>query len=90
VGKWLITDAEIYIFDEPTKGVDVGAKHEIFELIGRLVAAGKGVIYASCELAEIMGITDRTYVMYDHAIVKELVTAETNEAEILFYSTGGK
>ncbi len=90
VGKWLITDAEIYIFDEPTKGVDVGAKHEIFELIGKLVAAGKGVIYASCELAEIMGITDRTYVMYDHAIVKELVTAETNEAEILFYSTGGK
>ncbi|MFZ5821763.1 MAG: sugar ABC transporter ATP-binding protein [Chloroflexota bacterium] len=90
VGKWLATDAEIYVFDEPTKGVDVGAKHEIFELIGKLVAAGKGVIYASCELAEIIGITDRTYVMYDHTIAKELVTAETNEAEILFYSTGGK
>jgi simple sugar transport system ATP-binding protein len=90
VGKWLVTEAEVYIFDEPTKGVDVGAKHEIFELIGKLVAAGKGVIYASCELAEIIGITDRTYVMYDHTIVKELVTAETNEAEILFYSTGGK
>lgn len=90
VGKWLVTDAEVYIFDEPTKGVDVGAKHEIFELIGNLVAVGKGVIYASCELVEIMGITDRTYVMYDHTIVKELVTAETNEAEILFYSTGGK
>ena len=90
VGKWLVTDADVYIFDEPTKGVDVGAKKEIFELIGRLVAAGKGVIYASCELAEILGITDRTYVMYDHTIVKELVTANTTEAEILFYSTGGK
>lgn len=90
VGKWLVTDADVYIFDEPTKGVDVGAKQEIFELIGRLVDAGKGVIYASCELAEILGITDRTYVMYDHTIVKELVTANTTESEILFYSTGGK
>ena len=90
VGKWLVTDADVYIFDEPTKGVDVGAKHEIFELIGRLVLAGKAVIYASCELAEIIGITDRTYVMYDHSIAKELVTANTTEAEILFYSTGGK
>lgn len=90
VGKWLVTDAEVYIFDEPTKGVDVGAKHEIFELIGKLVTAGKGVIYASCELVEIMGITDRTYVMYDHTIVKELVTAETTESEILFYATGGR
>jgi simple sugar transport system ATP-binding protein len=90
VGKWLNTDADVYIFDEPTKGVDIGAKHEIFVLIGKLAAAGKGILYASCELAEIMGITDRTYVMYDRTIVKELVTADTTESEILFYSTGGK
>jgi len=90
VGKWLSTNADIFIFDEPTKGVDVGAKHEIFELIGQLAKNGKAVIYASCELPEILGISDRTYVMYDHTIVKELVTSETNEAEILFYSAGGK
>lgn len=89
VGKWLIADAEVYIFDEPTKGVDVGAKQDIFELIGRLAEMGKGIIYASCELAEIIGITDRTYVMYDGRIVKELITAKTNEEEILYFSTGG-
>jgi simple sugar transport system ATP-binding protein len=90
VGKWLIADADVYIFDEPTKGVDVGAKHDIFQLIGQLAKSGKGIIYASCELAEIIGITDRTYVMYDGMIVKELITKDTNEEEILFYSTGGK
>ncbi|MDO9087633.1 MAG: sugar ABC transporter ATP-binding protein [Anaerolineaceae bacterium] len=89
-GKWLIADAEIFIFDEPTKGVDVGAKHDIFELIGNLAEAGKGVIYASCEFAEILGITDRTYVMYDGMIAKELETKTTNEEQLLFYSTGGK
>jgi simple sugar transport system ATP-binding protein len=90
VGKWLVSDAEVYIFDEPTKGVDVGAKRDIFELIGRLAEAGKAIIYASCEFAEILGITDRIYVLYDGAVVKELETRKTNEEEILFYSTGGK
>lgn len=90
VGKWLSTNADVFIFDEPTKGVDVGAKHEIFELIGELAKNGKAVIYASCELPEILGISDRTYVMYDRTIVKELVTKDTNEAEILYYSAGGK
>ena len=90
VGKWLVADADIYIFDEPTKGVDVGAKSEIFELIGRLAQAGKAVIYASCEFSEILGITDRVYVLYDGAVTKEFATCETSEEELLFYSTGGK
>lgn len=90
VGKWLIADAEVYIFDEPTKGVDVGAKKDIFELIGNLVCEGKTVIYASSEIPEILGITDRVYVMYDGKISKELITSETTEDEILYYSAGGK
>lgn len=90
VGKWIVSDAEIYIFDEPTKGVDVGAKQDIFELIGRLAQMGKGIIYASCEFNEILGIADRTYVMYDGKIVKELCVPETNEEELLYYSTGGQ
>lgn len=90
IGKWLLADAEVYIFDEPTKGVDVGAKKDIFELITRLAEQGKSVIYASCELSEIVGITDRVYVLYDGQIVKELHTNDTNEEELLFYSTGGK
>jgi simple sugar transport system ATP-binding protein len=90
IGKWLITDADVYMFDEPTKGVDVGAKKDIFELIVALAKRGKAVIYASSETSEIIGITNRVYVLYDGQVSKELVTAETTEEEILYYSAGGK
>lgn len=89
VGKWIAAEAEVYIFDEATKGVDVGAKQDIFRLIGEVAQQGKGVIYATCETNEILGLTDRVYVMYNHRIVKELVTKETNEKEILTLATGG-
>ena len=89
IGKWLAADSEIYLMDEPTKGVDVGAKQEIFKLIGELAAEGKGIVYATCEFSEILGITDRVYVMYDHTVVGEYVTAETNEQELLYAATGG-
>ncbi|HCC34259.1 MAG TPA: ABC transporter [Ruminococcaceae bacterium] len=89
VGKWLLSDAEIYIFDEPTKGVDVGAKREIFKLIENLAEKGKGVIYASCEFSEIMAVADRTYVMFDGEIVREAAVKDTNENELLYYATGG-
>lgn len=90
IGKWLLADAELYIFDEPTKGVDVGAKRDIYNLIAELAAQGKSVIFASSETNEMIGITDRMYVMYDGKVAKELVTAQTNEEEIMFYSTGGQ
>jgi simple sugar transport system ATP-binding protein len=90
IGRWLIADAEVYIFDEPTKGVDVGAKRDIFELIAKLAEQGKGIIYASSELSEIVGITNRVYVLYDGTPVKELETDHTTEEELLFYSTGGR
>lgn len=89
IGKWLLSDAKVFIFDEPTKGVDVGSKAEIYTLIGELVKEGKSVIYASCEFNEILGLTDRTYVMYNGTIAKELITSETNEEQLLLYSTGG-
>jgi simple sugar transport system ATP-binding protein len=89
IGKWLLSDAQVYIFDEPTKGVDVGSKAEIYRLIGELVKAGKSVIYATCEFSEILGLTDRTYVMYNGTIAKELITKDTDEEELLLYSTGG-
>ncbi|MEK3992019.1 sugar ABC transporter ATP-binding protein [Robertmurraya sp. FSL R5-0851] len=90
IGKWLVADADVYIFDEPTKGVDVGAKKDIFNLIVELASRGKAIIYASSELSEIMGITNRVYVLYDGKSVKELETKSTNEEELLFYSTGGR
>lgn len=89
VGKWLVADADVYIFDEPTKGVDVGAKRDIFKLIEDLAARGKGVIYASCEFSEITAIADRAYVMFDGEIVKEVEVSQSNEKELLYYSTGG-
>ena len=88
VGKWLAADCDVYIFDEPTKGVDVGAKQEIFRLINDIAKAGNCVIYATCENSELLSITDRMYVMFDCKIMAELETAKTNEAEIMHYSTG--
>ncbi len=88
VGKWLAADCDIYIFDEPTKGVDVGAKQDIFHLINDIAKAGNGVIYASCENNELLSLTDRIYVMFGGEIMAELVTAETNEDEIMNYSVG--
>ena len=90
IGKWIISNAEVYVFDEPTKGIDVGAKADVYSLIADLVEKGKSVIYVTCEFQEILGITDRTYVMYNGEIVKELKTSETNEKELLFYSVGGE
>lgn len=89
IGKWLLADADVYIFDEPTKGVDVGAKRDIYDLIAKLAERGKGVLYASSEMSEMVGLTDRIYVMYDGTVVKELNTKQTSEEEILLYSTGG-
>lgn len=90
VGKWLAADCDVYIFDEPTKGVDVGAKTDIFNLIGEIAAAGKCAIYITSETQEILSITDRTYVMFDGKITAELETAKTSESEIMFYATGGE
>jgi simple sugar transport system ATP-binding protein len=90
LGKWLNSESEIYIFDEPTKGIDVGAKRDMYDLIERLVSQGKGVIYASCEFQEILTIADRVYIMYDGQIIKELNVADTDEKELLYFSTGGK
>lgn len=89
IAKWLISDADIYLFDEPTKGVDVGSKYEIYSLIIELAKQGKGIIYASCEFDEILGLSNRAYIMYSGKISKPFITKETNEEELLLYSTGG-
>lgn len=90
VGKWIPTDADVYLLDEPTKGVDIGAKSDLFRVIGNLVQEGKGIVYFSCEIGEILGISDRIYVMCDGRIVKELTRGEATQEMILFYASGGK
>ncbi|TXE28663.1 sugar ABC transporter ATP-binding protein [Serratia marcescens] len=89
IGKWLRGDVEVLIFDEPTKGVDIKAKQELFSLIDGLARAGKGVIYASGEFAELIGLCDRICVLWDGRIVAELNAADIDEETLLLYSTGG-
>ena len=86
----LAADCDVYIFDEPTKGVDVGAKQEIFHLINQIAKEGNCVIYATCENSELLSITDRMYVMFDGKIMAELETAKTTEDEIMHYATGSE
>lgn len=89
IGKWLRGNAQVLIFDEPTKGVDVKAKTDLFQLIDGLAREGKGVIYASGEFAELVGLCDRICVLWDGRIVAEIAGAEAREETLLYYSTGG-
>ena len=72
IGKWLNTDADIYLFDEPTRGIDVGAKVEVYNIMNDLVAKGKCVIMVSSELPEILGMSDRVIVMRGGKIMGEI------------------
>jgi simple sugar transport system ATP-binding protein len=90
IGKWLESDADVFIFDEPTKGVDIGAKSDIFRIIGSLAAQGKGIIYLTCELMEGLGISDRIGVMCDGKITKEFGANEATPEQLLYYASGGQ
>jgi ribose transport system ATP-binding protein len=82
-GKWLQAGSRLFIFDEPTRGIDVGAKAEIFRLIQDLVAQGAAVLMISSELPEIVAVCDRAYVMREKTIVGELQRDQLNEENIL-------
>jgi ribose transport system ATP-binding protein len=83
IGKWLNASTRLYIFDEPTRGIDVGAKAEVFGLIETLVAKGAAVLMISSELPEIVSLCDRAYVMRDMRVVGELRSSELTEENIL-------
>jgi len=89
IGKWLRNNADVLIFDEPTKGVDIKAKTDLFELIDGLARQGKGVIYASGEFSELVGLCDRICVLWDGRIVAEMAASDVDEETLLLYSTGG-
>ena len=88
LGKWLSRELKVLLVDEPTAGVDVGAKQDIFRLINDITLRGNSVIYASCENAELLSITDRIYVLFDGRVMAELETAKTDEDEIMHYAVG--
>ncbi|MEC7348185.1 MAG: sugar ABC transporter ATP-binding protein, partial [SAR324 cluster bacterium] len=86
LAKWLQTRPEIIIMDEPTRGVDVGAKFEIYQLMRHLNQEGIGILMISSELTEILGLSDRILVMREGRIVAELVPSETSEEQIIEYA----
>ena len=83
VGKWMFAQPDIMMLDEPTRGVDVGAKYEIYGIINQLVSEGKAVLMISSELPELLGMCDRIYVMADGRIVGELPRAEASQEIIM-------
>ena len=83
LSKWLFAGPEVLILDEPTRGIDVGAKYEIYGIINELADEGKGVIVISSEMPELLGITDRIYVMNEGAFVGEFPTAEASQEIIM-------
>ncbi len=85
LSKWLFANPEILILDEPTRGIDVGAKYEIYTIINQLASEGKGIIFISSELPEILGICDRIYVMRDGKIVGEMPAREASQEKVMKY-----
>ena len=83
IGRWLLTEPDILMLDEPTRGIDVGAKYEIYQLIDALAAKGKSIIVVSSELPELLGICDRIYVMSAGRIAGEVVAKETTQEKIM-------
>lgn len=86
--RWIGLESDVFILDNPTQGVDVGAKFEIYQLINKLVETGKSVIMFSSEFPEIYKIADRCIVMYKGEINKEFLREELNEVDVMYYATG--
>ena len=89
IAKWLLADSKILIVDEPTRGIDVGAKLEIYNIMNELVKSGVGIIMISSELPEVLGMSDRILVMCRGEITGELSREEADQEKIMYYATGG-
>ena len=89
LAKWLCTKADVIIFDEPTRGIDVGAKGEIYALMNELVKEGKTILMISSDLPEIIGMSDRIYVMRNRKIVAEVMAHEATQEKIICYAMEG-
>jgi len=89
LSKWCSLDSDILILDEPTQGIDIGARDEIYHILRELADRGKAVLVISSDLEEVVKICDRTLVIYKGAVVKEFENAEATEEKLLLYCTGG-
>lgn len=88
LAKWLLTNCDILIFDEPTRGIDVGAKQEIYALMHRLTEEGKSIIMISSEMPELLGMSDRVLVMHEGAVAGELQKEAFSQEEVLRIASG--
>lgn len=87
LAKWLYVQPEVMILDEPTRGIDVGAKYEIFTIMNQMVEQGMSIIMISSELPEILGMTDRIYVISEGSVTGEVLTEETDQESIMRFAT---
>jgi len=88
IGRWLFAESRILLLDDPTRGVDIGAKVEIFEILNRLAAEGVAVVFVTSELPEVLGIADRIVVMHEGRIAAELDWREASEEKIIQFAAG--
>jgi ribose transport system ATP-binding protein len=89
IGKWLLADSKVLIMDEPTRGIDVGARVEIYELMNELTQEGAGILMISSDLPEVLGMSDRILVMRGGRITGELSTEEATQERIMALATQG-
>jgi ribose transport system ATP-binding protein len=90
LARWLSIGTRIFILDEPTRGIDVGSKSEIYQIMDELTKQGVGIIMISSELPEVLGMSDRIMVMREGTIVKELSRAEASEEAVMYYAVGSE
>ena len=83
LAKWMFAEPDILLLDEPTRGIDVGAKYEIYCIINDLAAAGKCVVLISSELPEVLGMSDRIYIMNEARIVGEMKAEDATQESIM-------
>jgi putative multiple sugar transport system ATP-binding protein len=87
LGKWLFVGPKLLILDEPTRGIDVGAKFEIYTIMNKLIEEGLSIIMISSELGEVLGMSDRIYVMAEGRIKGEMSIDEANQEKIMQFAT---
>jgi rhamnose transport system ATP-binding protein len=88
LGKWLASEPRILILDEPTRGIDIGAKVEVHRIISELAASGLGILLISSDLPEVLAMSDRILVMHEGAITAEIGRADASEERVMFAATG--
>ncbi|HAV64167.1 MAG TPA: D-xylose ABC transporter ATP-binding protein [Verrucomicrobiales bacterium] len=89
LGKWLALDPKVLLLDEPTRGIDIGAKREIYALMDQLAARGVAILFASSEMEEVLGMSDRVLVMHEGRLSGEVARAELSEETVMHLATGG-